>query len=165
MRCLHCGNEVSLLHKLTDAQFCSAEHRQNFYDDQQRLLLQRLQASAARFKRYRRGAVPPPAPVVNVPEEAAAPAPVAAFCTQTAPSVSTRAFSLFMLGALDAAGGAVTPPGRKSHLREGEVRLSAPVFDIPWARYNTGLLSFDSIPPVSEFDQVVATLRLPAPIR
>jgi hypothetical protein len=53
MRCLHCGNEVSLLQKLSNPQFCSADHRQRFSDDQQKLILQRLQSSAQRLERFR----------------------------------------------------------------------------------------------------------------
>jgi len=71
MRCLHCGNEVSLLQKLSDPQFCSAEHRQNFHDDQQRLMLQRLE----RFRRERRS----DAATISVSEKAAAPADVTRF--------------------------------------------------------------------------------------
>jgi tetratricopeptide (TPR) repeat protein len=56
MRCLHCGNEVSIFKKLSDAQFCSAEHRQHFYADQQRLMLERVQASASRLRKLRRAA-------------------------------------------------------------------------------------------------------------
>jgi tetratricopeptide (TPR) repeat protein len=78
MRCLHCGNEVSLFKKLSDAQFCSTEHRQHFYGDQQRLMLERVQASASRLRKLRQaaagdqsaGAAPDPAVAAEVNESA-----------------------------------------------------------------------------------------------
>jgi hypothetical protein len=163
MRCLHCGNEVSLLLKLTDAQFCSAEHRQNFYDDQQRLILERLQASAARFNRYRRSAATPV--TAAIPAEAPAPAAIASFRIQQTPELNAREFTLFMLGALDAAALPATLPALLSSPSTGYRRLSAPVFDIPWAKYNAGLLAFDEILPELEFKQIVAGLALSTPIR
>ena len=55
MRCLHCGNTLSAFKKLTDGDFCSTEHRGKFYTEQQRLIIERLKHSAARFHRLRRG--------------------------------------------------------------------------------------------------------------
>jgi len=72
MLCLHCGKEVSLFKKLSDAQFCSAEHRQHFYDDQQRLMLERVQAAAARAQRLR-GAATGGETSVAPPEQPVAP--------------------------------------------------------------------------------------------
>ncbi len=55
MRCLHCGNTLSALKKLTDSGFCSTDHRDVFYADQQRLILERLRVSGQRFQRISRG--------------------------------------------------------------------------------------------------------------
>src|SRR5947207_2816038 len=69
MRCLQCGSQLALLKKLTDGEFCSAEHRTLFYDTQQRLIIDRLSASALRFKRHQKksNAAPLAPPVERVP--------------------------------------------------------------------------------------------------
>ena len=53
MRCLHCGKRLSLLRKLSDAEFCSAEHRQEFQQQQSDLALARLIESQNRIDRPR----------------------------------------------------------------------------------------------------------------
>jgi hypothetical protein len=45
MRCLQCGKQLALLKKLTESDFCSAEHRKLFLDEQQRLMLERLSSN------------------------------------------------------------------------------------------------------------------------
>jgi hypothetical protein len=42
MRCLHCGNELALLKKLTGGEFCSEGHRQKYKEEYTRLALGRL---------------------------------------------------------------------------------------------------------------------------
>src|SRR5829696_3245468 len=84
MRCLHCGSTLSAFKKLTDADFCSAEHRDVFYSEQQRLILARLKHSADRQNRLRRpsSATESTRVTVNPGTVAAAqqaPAPIAAF--------------------------------------------------------------------------------------
>jgi hypothetical protein len=167
MRCLHCGNEVSLLQKLSDAQFCSAEHRQQFYDDQQRLIMQRLQASAARLQDFRGGsrhaggAVRIGGPSADV----VAPAPIAPFFKYSATALQ-RALSLLMVGALDAPETRAILPvraGTAARFRSLERPL---FFDFPWAKYNPGLLSFPEIAPAgAEFDLISVALSRTTPIR
>ncbi len=70
MRCLLCGRELALLKKLTDSEFCSPEHRTEFYDNQQRLIIERLQGNALRLRAYRQkldrqSALPPFAPFLH----------------------------------------------------------------------------------------------------
>ena len=84
MRCLQCGSTLSAFKKLTDADFCSAEHRDVFYSEQQRLILARLKHSADRQMRLRRPATAAEATRVSVnpaavPVEEPVPAPIAAF--------------------------------------------------------------------------------------
>ena len=67
MRCLQCGSQLALLKKFTDGEFCSTEHRTLFYDTQQRLIVERLEASARKLKRYKL--------VTKNPEPVVAPAP------------------------------------------------------------------------------------------
>src|SRR3954447_9349131 len=83
MRCLHCGSTLSAFKKLTDSDFCSTEHRDQFYTEQQRLIVERLKHSAARFHRLRRGGVGEVARVAAAVAaqvvEAQPPAKIAAF--------------------------------------------------------------------------------------
>ncbi len=51
MRCLHCGNRISLLRKLKDSEFCSDEHRDFYALQQQQLAVSRLmETSSPRHK-------------------------------------------------------------------------------------------------------------------
>lgn len=59
MRCLHCGKRLSLLRKFSDGEFCTAEHRQIFQQQQSDLALARLIESQNRIERP---AMPKPAP-------------------------------------------------------------------------------------------------------
>ncbi|HUS07565.1 MAG TPA: hypothetical protein VMZ52_14755 [Bryobacteraceae bacterium] len=45
MRCLQCSKPITLLQKLKDSDFCGAEHRTLFLEEQQRLMLERLAAN------------------------------------------------------------------------------------------------------------------------
>lgn len=51
MRCLHCGKRLSLLRKFSDGEFCSAEHRQVFQQQQSDLALARLLESQTRIEK------------------------------------------------------------------------------------------------------------------
>ena len=66
MRCLYCGEPLSLLRKLTGkAEFCSEAHREAYQQEFNSLALQRL---AAQPKHNRRPeSVPPPAPIEAAP--------------------------------------------------------------------------------------------------
>ena len=79
MRCLHCGSTLSTFKKLTDSDFCSAQHRDLFYTEQQKLILERLRTSATRFHRLRRGSTVDTVVAPPKVEEAQAPAKLAAF--------------------------------------------------------------------------------------
>lgn len=47
MRCLHCGNKISLLRKLKDSEFCSDEHRDFYALQQQQLAVSRLMETSS----------------------------------------------------------------------------------------------------------------------
>ncbi|WP_321472550.1 hypothetical protein [uncultured Paludibaculum sp.] len=64
MRCLHCGRRLSLLRKFSDGEFCSAEHRQVFQQQQSDLALARLIESQNRITQPPK-AKPSPKPVVR----------------------------------------------------------------------------------------------------
>lgn len=49
MRCLQCGKRLPILRKLTDGEFCSANHRKKFHDEQEKLALARLLESRDRI--------------------------------------------------------------------------------------------------------------------
>jgi len=53
MRCLHCGKRLSLLRKFSDGEFCSAEHRHLFHQQQSDLALARLIEAQNRMDRPR----------------------------------------------------------------------------------------------------------------
>jgi hypothetical protein len=65
MRCLHCGEQLALLKKFTDGEFCTAEHRTVYFETQQKLIIERLSDSNKRFQRFKR---PPPKPVPPTPK-------------------------------------------------------------------------------------------------
>lgn len=64
MRCLHCGKRLSLLRKFSDGEFCTAEHRQIFQQQQSDLALARLIESQNRIERPATPK-PPPKPVAR----------------------------------------------------------------------------------------------------
>ena len=47
MRCLHCGNRISLLRKLKDSEFCSDDHRDHFALQQQQMAVSRLMETSS----------------------------------------------------------------------------------------------------------------------
>ena len=47
MRCLHCGNRISLLRKLKDSEFCSDEHREFYALQQQQMAVSRLMETSS----------------------------------------------------------------------------------------------------------------------
>jgi hypothetical protein len=47
MRCLHCGNRISLLRKLKDSEFCSDEHRDFYALQQQQMAVSRLMETSS----------------------------------------------------------------------------------------------------------------------
>ena len=82
MRCLYCDGKLPLYRKLTSGQFCSAAHRKAYWEEQERLAVERLHQTHDSLMAYR--ASIPVEPVISVasPSEALpseplyAPAPV-----------------------------------------------------------------------------------------
>jgi hypothetical protein len=75
MRCLYCGNRLSLLRKLADGEFCSSEHRESFQQQQSDQALERLIESQRRVEgpADRRKAKPKPAAKPRGAKEEAVP--------------------------------------------------------------------------------------------
>ena len=58
MRCLHCDGKLPLYRKITHGQFCSTAHRKAYWQEQERLAVERLHQTHNTLKAYRL-AVPP----------------------------------------------------------------------------------------------------------
>ncbi|HYP05832.1 MAG TPA: hypothetical protein VER03_06315 [Bryobacteraceae bacterium] len=148
MRCLHCGSTLSAFKKFTDGDFCSAEHRDGFYAEQQRLILDRLKQAAGRFQRLRtpiRAAALTRTPVVSVPAEPQPPAPIAAFLL---PKLEPGTSPLRLL-CLSALGAELSPPTipqfSVASAEKGRQRFCSLAPDLPWPRYNPGLLWYSEL--------------------
>lgn len=50
MRCQFCGNVIGVYRKLTDTEFCSADHRQKHEQEQQQILVDRLRNAGVRVQ-------------------------------------------------------------------------------------------------------------------
>jgi hypothetical protein len=61
MRCLHCDGKLPLYRKITHGQFCSGAHRKAYWQEQERLAVERLHQTHSSLKAYR----PPPASSVE----------------------------------------------------------------------------------------------------
>ena len=141
MRCLHCGSTLSAFKKLTDADFCSAEHRDAFYTEQQRLIVARLKQAADRYHRLRqpsKTADPVIAAVTAapLPTDAQAPAPLGKFLAAKL-EAHARAISLAFLPAVEWE----QRPAYGSTVLNIilEQRFCPLLPDLPWPRYNPGL--------------------------
>ena len=134
MRCLHCGSTLSALKKFTDADFCSTEHRDLFFADHQRLIVERLKSSAARFQRLRRGGAGPDPTRATTPtvvvEQAQAPAPMGAFLYPQ-PEFFNRGFNLLYISQVNPELGPAKPQSRPSRPFVSAV-TSALIRDLPW---------------------------------
>ncbi len=64
MRCLHCDGKLPLYRKLTSGQFCSAAHRKAYWEEQERLAVERLHQTHDSLAAYR--ASLPEVPVADV---------------------------------------------------------------------------------------------------
>ena len=53
MRCLHCDGKLPLYRKITNGQFCSATHRRAYWQDQERLAVERLSQTHDSLRAYR----------------------------------------------------------------------------------------------------------------
>jgi hypothetical protein len=65
-RCLYCEGRLPLYRKITHGQFCSSAHRKAYWQDQERLAIERLHQSHSSLRSYRSLEVQP-----EVPQEAA----------------------------------------------------------------------------------------------
>ena len=155
MRCLHCGNTLSAFKKLTDGDFCSTEHRDKFYTEQQRLIIERLKHSAARFHRLRRGGFGEVARVVEVQP----PAKMATFLSAI-PDARDQSPCLQFIPQVAPDLVATDPPEWRLAFA-AEQYLSPRIPDLPWPRYNPGLLSCDSYELVEAGSETVS----PGPVR
>ena len=154
MRCLHCGSTLSAFKKLTDSDFCSMEHRDQFYTEQQQLIRERLKYSRTRLHRLSRdaadarAAAPKTSPVL----EAQAPAKIAAFLASL-PGLHDRSLCLQWVSQINPELSPANPPARRERFRER--RLLLPLIpDFPWARYNPGLLSIGSFEPAQSDGEI-----------
>ncbi len=76
MDCLHCGKPLTLLKKLGDSRFCSADHERAWKQAIQETMLERLRMSSEQFRRVvqrARAAVVPPEPEPEIVEAAPPP--------------------------------------------------------------------------------------------
>ena len=53
MRCLHCDGKLPLYRKITHGQFCSGAHRKAYWQEQERLAVERLHQTHSSLKAYR----------------------------------------------------------------------------------------------------------------
>jgi hypothetical protein len=53
MRCLYCDGKLPLYRKITHGQFCSAAHRKAYWQEQERLAIERLHQTHSSLKAYR----------------------------------------------------------------------------------------------------------------
>src|ERR1700686_5185770 len=53
IRCLHCDGKLPLYRKITSGQFCSAIHRKAYWQDQERLAVERLHQTHDSLRAYR----------------------------------------------------------------------------------------------------------------
>src|ERR1700691_1829061 len=61
MRCLYCDGKLPLYRKITHGQFCSSVHRKAYWQEQERLAVERLHQTHTSMKAYR-----PPASVESI---------------------------------------------------------------------------------------------------
>jgi hypothetical protein len=102
MRCQFCGNIIGMYRKLTDSEFCSADHRQQHELEQQQFLMDRLRTAAVRVQlsrdRFmtRRTAAIAPADPGPAPFLLPSPGPVAGVVRLAACSTLQAAVDLFI---------------------------------------------------------------------
>src|SRR5438105_15353394 len=53
MRCLYCDGKLPLYRKITSGQFCSAGHRKSYWQEQERLVVERLHQTHDSLRAYR----------------------------------------------------------------------------------------------------------------
>ena len=142
MRCVHCGNSISAFKKLTDSNFCSAEHRDRFQAEQQRLILDRLRHSAEQLQRLRR--VSPPERPRIAPTE---PPAIHSFFS-TSPEIRNRPEVLFALPPIFPEIPTPAIPARSIGGKSTSPFLSKLIPDFPWPKYNSGFRQPATYPPL-----------------
>src|SRR4051812_43872325 len=53
IRCLHCDGRLPLYRKITSGQFCNASHRKAYWQEQERLAVERLHQTHDSLRAYR----------------------------------------------------------------------------------------------------------------
>lgn len=152
MRCVLCGNPLSVLQKFTDEDFCCAEHRSAFLEEQQRLILERLKSSAARLAEQVRRAAQPPKPLVQEPDPAVAP-----FLLKH-PDAHNRQWVLRCLGPADILDLPLVVPFLRLDVASGYRAELLP--DLPWPRYNPGLWYCDRLEAEYTAEHFEDTIRV-----
>ena len=143
MRCLHCGNTLSALKKLTDSGFCSTDHRDVFYGDQQPYS-HPVRAQASVFNGLAED--PPNGNAAAITGRrctgGSVPGAGSARCVSLRETGKFRSPSpLLFFSVFLNASTLIFPPAPSR--RSGRVRLFASlVSDFPWPRYNPGLKAF-----------------------
>ena len=154
MDCLVCGNTIGILRKLSDPQFCSAEHRTQYQAEQQQALIERLRRAGDRVERARTSllakrsaAAPPPEPSV-------------ASFVPSAPEPSPGERHCFTFGPMCPPGGPARKPVVPVVLPSGP-RLAGFALDLPWPCQD---LRLKTCPPIAITGQgrqyVAATARV-----
>src|SRR5512143_2775598 len=75
-RCLYCEGKLPLYRKVTHGQFCSSAHRKSYWQEQERLALERLHQSHVTLSSHRPTVADDP---TGLPELKASPLPIPAF--------------------------------------------------------------------------------------
>jgi hypothetical protein len=138
MGCLLCGKPIGMVRKLTDSEFCSSEHRRDWVEVRESVLVDRLKNARAGIERARdkylvRKATPPPPPEP----------PLAAFMVQ-APVEDAGTLVPIALGPDLSSATVVHPPGLD--LSPGRPQVLAGFQpDFPWPAWNPGLRSFGDL--------------------
>jgi hypothetical protein len=83
MRCLHCDGKLPLYRKLTSGQFCSAGHRKAYWEEQERLAVERLHQTHDSLLAYRASLPQEPIAKIPPPSEPLADEPI--YVTASAP--------------------------------------------------------------------------------
>jgi hypothetical protein len=107
-RCLHCDGKLPLYRKITSGQFCSAAHRKAYWEEQERLAVERLHQTHDSLRAYRapEALQTPHREPVTPPPAAAAETPRRAFVeyAQDGPTIEERARSAANTGQVTFAG-------------------------------------------------------------
>src|SRR5690349_7242795 len=131
MKCLQCGNELALLKKLTNGEFCSPEHRTAFYERMQRVAADRLAVSAYRLNLKTRLPLPKElAEEIDRKRREAEKAPAfATFVAAEFPSTQECTFGPWLAVEFDNSDLLIVPPTLVYRCPAGQQRVCGPVID------------------------------------